>query len=103
MILEVADICIKHGQQAEFEAAIRQGVETVISQAQGYRGYKVNHSLETPERYLLQIFWETLEDHTEGFRQSPAFSQWRGIVGPFFASAPAVEHFTLVVRSDEAQ
>jgi heme-degrading monooxygenase HmoA len=55
--------------------------------------------MENAERYILQIFWNTLEDHTVGFRQSEAFAQWRTIVGPFFASPPVVEHFELVTRS----
>jgi len=99
MILEVADIRIAPGQQAAFEEAITRGVNTVISHAQGFEGYKVNHSVESPERYLLMIYWATLEDHTVGFRQSPAFANWRAIVGPFFASPPTVEHFALVSKS----
>jgi heme-degrading monooxygenase HmoA len=99
MILEVADIRIAPGQQAAFDEAIRRGVETVISQAQGFRGYKVNRGVESPERYLLMIWWATLEDHTVGFRQSPAFAAWRAIVGPFFAQPPQVEHFELVAKS----
>ncbi len=71
MILELADIRIHPGQQAAFDEAIE-----------------------------LQIFWATLEDHTIGFRQSPAFADWRAIVGPFFASPPVVEHFELVCKSD---
>ena len=99
MILEVADIRIHPGKQAEFDAAIRKGVETVASKAKGFRGYKVNKGIESPERYLLMIFWETLENHTIDFRQSPAFQDWRAIVGPFFAAPPAVEHFNLVAKS----
>lgn len=100
MILELADIRIAPGRQAAFEEAIVRGVSTVVSQARGFRGWKVNHSIESPERYLLMIFWDTLEDHTVGFRQSPLFPQWRAIVGPFFAQPPQVEHFTLVGKSD---
>lgn len=99
MILEVADIRIPAGQQAAFDEAIRRGVDTVISQAKGFRGYKVNRGVESPERYLLMIWWDTLEDHTVGFRQSPAFAAWRAIVGPFFAQPPQVEHFELVAKS----
>ncbi len=99
MILELADIRIAPGQQAAFDEAIQRGLTTVIANSKGFQGFKVNKGLENPERYILQIFWETLEDHTVGFRESPAFAQWRAIVGPFFASPPVVEHFTLVAKS----
>lgn len=93
MILEVADIRIHPGQQAEFESALRQGLQTVIAQSVGYLGHEVQHGIESPDRYLLLIRWATLENHTVDFRGSAAFAQWRAIVGPFFAQAPAVEHF----------
>jgi len=99
MILEIADIRITPGKQAEFDAAVVRGVETVASKSPGFRGYKVNKCVESPERYILMIYWDTLEDHTVGFRQGPLFAQWRAIVGPYFASPPNVEHFTLVARS----
>lgn len=99
MILELADIRIQPGQQAAFDEAIERGLKTVIAQAKGFRGYKVNKGIENPERYLLQIFWETLENHTVDFRESPAFAQWRAIVGPFFATPPNVEHFNLLTKS----
>ncbi len=100
MILEIADIRIPPGKQAEFDAAIQHGIATVVSTAKGFRGFKVNKGIESPERYILQIFWDTLENHTVDFRQGPLFLQWRAIVGPFFASPPMVEHFTLVAKSD---
>ena len=99
MILELADIRIAPGQQAAFEEAIQRGVREVASKAKGFQGYKVNRGIESPERYILQIFWDTLEDHTVGFRQGPLFAQWRAIVGPFFAGPPTVEHFDLIAKS----
>ena len=96
MILEVADIRIAPGRNAEFDAAIRRGVESVIAKAKGFRGYQVHKGVESPERYLLTIRWDTLENHTVDFRESPAFAEWRAIVGPYFAQPPQVEHFELV-------
>jgi heme-degrading monooxygenase HmoA len=100
MILELADIHIPPGQQAAFDEAIQRGLNTVLSRSPGFRGFKVNKGIETPERYVLMIFWDTLEDHTIRFRQGPLFAEWRAIVGPFFAKPPVVEHFTLLAKSE---
>lgn len=100
MIVELADIRILAGQQAAFDEAIERGVRTVIAKAQGFQRFSVHRGIESPERYLLQIVWNTLENHTVDFRESPAFAEWRAIVSPFFASPPVVEHFELVVNTD---
>ncbi|MEO6409221.1 MAG: antibiotic biosynthesis monooxygenase family protein [Burkholderiaceae bacterium] len=100
MILEIADIRITPGQNTAFEEAIARGVATVASQAKGFRSYQVHKGIESPDRYVLMIFWDTLENHTVDFRQGPLFPRWRAIVGPFFASSPQVEHFEHVAGSD---
>ncbi len=99
MILELADIRIHPGHNAAFEEAIARGIATVIGRAKGFKGAKVNRGVESPERYVLQVFWDTLEDHTVAFRGGPLFAEWRAIVGPFFAAPPVVEHFELVTKS----
>ena len=93
MTLELADIRIAPGQQAAFEEAIARGIATVVSRARGFRGASVHRGIENPERFVLQIEWNTLEDHTVHFRQGPLFAEWRAIVGPYFATPPVVEHF----------
>ncbi len=100
MILELADVRIQPGKQLEFDAAVQHGLTQIISKSKGFHGYKINKSIESPERYVLTIFWETLENHTIDFRESPAFLEWRSIVGPYFAAPPMVEHFTLLGKSD---
>lgn len=99
MILELADFRIQPGQGDAFAEALQRALATVMSQARGMRGWKVNRSLESPDRFVLQIFWDRLEDHTVGFREGPLFAQWRAIIGPFFAQPPQVEHFTLLAKS----
>ena len=98
MILEHADITIPVGKNAEFEDAIQRGIATVISKAKGFRDAKVHRGIESSERYVLTIHWDTLENHTVDFREGPLFPQWRAIVGPFFAKPPVVEHFELAVE-----
>jgi len=100
MILEIADIRVQPGQEAAFEEAIQRALRTVLPKAKGVHGYKVNKCIETPQRFILQIFWETVENHTVDFRQGPLFAEWRGIIGQYFAGPPLVEHFTLVTKSE---
>ncbi len=99
MILELVDIRIQPGKQTEFDAAVQRGLEQVIAKAKGYKGHVINKCIETPERYVVQIYWETLENHIVDFRESPAFQDWRAIVGPFFAAPPTVEHFNQLSKS----
>lgn len=96
MIAEIVDIRIQPGRQAEFEAAIVRGVSEIIAPSPGFRGWKVRRGIESPERYLLTIWWDRVEDHMEGFRASEAFTRWRAVVGPYFAQAPTMEHFVEV-------
>ena len=99
MILEVADIRIQPGRNAEFEASIKEGLATVMRRAGGYRSHKVHRGIESRERYVLLIWWDTLENHTVDFRQGPLFAEWRTFIGPFFAAPPHVEHFELFDES----
>lgn len=99
MILELVDLKVQPGKETEFGEAIRKGVAKTIAQAKGYIGHQINHCIETPERWVLMVYWQTLEDHTVGFRNSAAFTEWRAIVGPYFAAPPAVEHFNLLEKS----
>lgn len=99
MILEVADIRIPLGKNAEFEAAIGRGLDAVLTRANGYVRHQVQRCIETPERYLLMVWWQTLENHTVDFRQGPLFPEWRSHIGPFLAVPPRVEHFDLALGS----
>ena len=76
-----------------FEAAFAEA-QALISAMPGYQFHRLQRCLEKPSQYVLLVGWDTLEDHTVGFRQPPAFADWRAIIGPFFAQPPHVEHFT---------
>lgn len=93
MILETALIDIKPGLEAEFETAINQAKELVLSRAAGFEVFQLRRGIERPGTYLLTIGWRALEDHTIGFRESELFTQWRALIGPYFAQAPHVEHW----------
>ncbi len=94
MVLEVAYVPILPGHEDEFEAALLDAASTVLPEARGFLEF-TGHGwcVERPNVYLFTIRWETLEDHTEGFRGSELFARWRGLIGPHFDGAPSVEHF----------
>jgi heme-degrading monooxygenase HmoA len=98
MIMEIAQIDIKPGSEAAFEAAVGKARE-VFKRAKGFHGFELHRSVEKPQRYRLMVRWETLENHTVDFRGSENFTEWRGLVGGFFASPPEVEHTETVVTS----
>ena len=92
MILEHALITVRPDAHDEFEAAMAKARE-VISAAPGFGSLRLHRGVESPDRYLLLVEWDTLEDHTVGFRESPAFTEWRSHIGPFFDAPPEVDHF----------
>lgn len=92
MIIERVLLPITPGREAEFEVALQEAKQ-VVAQAKGFRSIRVTRGIESPSTYLLLLEWDTLEDHTVGFRESELFTQWRGLIGPFFAEAPSVEHY----------
>lgn len=92
MILELAVLKIKPGEGRRFEQAFPEA-EKILVQARGHLSHELRRCIETPDRYLLLVRWQTLADHTEGFRGSPLFQRWRAVIGPFFDGAPAVEHY----------
>lgn len=92
MILELARIDIKEGTNQEFEAAL-EIAKSVIAQSKGFQSITVKKCIEQTNRYTLLIYWDTLEDHTVGFRESELFVKWRSLIGPFFAEAPLVQHY----------
>ena len=91
MILERALITVKPGQAEAFKAAFPKARPPIAS-ARGFQKIEMRQGIENPEDFLLLIWWDTLEDHTVGFRESPAFTEWRAILGPLFAAPPAVVH-----------
>lgn len=97
MVNEIAHIEVIPGKEAEFEAGVTQAIP-LFERARGCLGVQLQRVIEYPNRYFLLVKWETLEDHTVGFRESEDFQTWRGLVGPFFHKPPEVVHTQLAVE-----
>ena len=95
MILEVAILDIKLGKVADFEATFSEA-QAIIRGMKGYVSHQLQNCLENPSRYLLLVNWETLEDHTEGFRGSSEYQRWRALLHHYYEPFPTVEHYRMV-------
>ena len=98
MITEHAVLEVVPGREAEFMATMEKA-KTLIAGSPGFAGLRVERCVERPSCFLLLVEWERLTDHTEGFRGSPAYEEWRAALHHFYDPFPVVEHFETVVTA----
>ena len=92
MILEVAILDVIPGQTQQFEAAFAEAQSIIVSMP-GYVSHELQTCVEKENRYILLVNWEMLEDHTEGFRNSPEYEKWKNLLHHFYDPFPVVGHF----------
>lgn len=95
MILEVAILDVKKGEETKFEKDFSVASQ-YISSIKGYKGHSLRKCIEQKNRYLLLVDWETLEDHEIGFRKSEAYVAWKALLHRYYDPFPTVEHYELV-------
>jgi heme-degrading monooxygenase HmoA len=100
MILEVAILDVRPGRAAEFEQAF-QKAQRIISSMPGYVSHELQRCLEVENKYVLLVRWRRLEDHTEGFRKSVEYQEWRRLLHHFYDPFPTVEHYESVFLATE--
>ncbi len=97
MVLEHACLDVRRGEEQRFEEAFEQA-KAIIASIPGFRSLRLDRCLESPSRYLLLVEWEQLADHTEGFRGSDRYQEWRRLLHHFYDPFPTVEHYVPVVH-----
>lgn len=95
MITEIAILNINNKQNELFEAAFNKA-KSIISSMKGYMEHELQKCLEEDNKYLLIVRWKSLEDHTEGFRKSDAYQEWKKILHHFYNPFPVVQHYRVV-------
>jgi heme-degrading monooxygenase HmoA len=99
MILEVAVLDVRPGSEPAFEAAFAEA-RPLIAATPGYLGLDLRRCVERASRYVLLVRWRRLEDHTEGFRGSPRYQEWKRLLHHFYDPFPTVEHYRPVAGID---
>jgi heme-degrading monooxygenase HmoA len=98
VIIEHAVLQVVAGREDEFVEAMERA-KSIIASSPGFVSLQVARGIERPGCFLLLAEWETLEDHTEGFRRSPAYEDWRAALHHFYDPFPVVEHYTPLVTA----
>jgi heme-degrading monooxygenase HmoA len=92
MILEVAILQIIPNKQHSFEADFQKASQ-YISSIKGYIKHSLQKCIEIENQYVLLVTWETLEDHTIGFRQSKQYEAWKNLLHHYYDPFPTVLHY----------
>ncbi|WP_435921040.1 antibiotic biosynthesis monooxygenase family protein [Paenibacillus sp. DYY-L-2] len=95
MILEVAELRVKPGTINDFESNFRKA-SAIISQMRGYISHELHKCVETADKYLLLVKWDSINDHEVGFRQSPQYEEWKALLHHFYDPFPTVEHYVQI-------
>jgi heme-degrading monooxygenase HmoA len=93
MVLEVALIDVFPGLEDAFTVSYRLG-HPIHAGTPGCRSVRMTRGIESPSRFVLLVEWDSVEAHSENFRGTERFAQWRALIGGYFAKPPLVEHFT---------
>ncbi|QCB94788.1 antibiotic biosynthesis monooxygenase family protein [Cellulomonas shaoxiangyii] len=96
MVLEHALLPVAPGRETEFEEAFR-AARAIIASMPGFGRLTLSRCLERPGTYLLLVEWDSLEDHTVGFRGSAEYERWRRLLHHFYEPFPTVEHYEQVL------
>jgi heme-degrading monooxygenase HmoA len=83
---------VRAGEAARFEEAFA-AAEPLLAGSAGYQRHELRRCVETTGRYLLLVWWDSLEAHTQGFRGSPAYQEWKRLLHHFYEPFPTVEHY----------
>jgi heme-degrading monooxygenase HmoA len=96
VIREHALLPVRPGLEEGFLVAF-EIARPLIAAMPGCRRLSLSRSIEAPSSFLLLVEWDRLEDHTEGFRRSAAYSEWKALLHGFYDPFPDVQHFVDVV------
>jgi len=98
VITEHALLDVIPGREQEFVESMERA-KAIVAASAGFVSLRVERCMERPSCFLLLVQWERLEDHTEGFRGSAGYQDWRAALHHFYDPFPVVEHFEPIVTA----
>ena len=92
VVLELARLDVIPDLTKQFEINFQEA-QKIISSMSWYISHDLKKCIENPNRYVLLVKWDKLESHTEGFRKSEEYQEWKKLLHHFYDPFPTVEHY----------
>ena len=83
---------VRAGESGRFEEAFAEATP-LLARSAGYQRHELRRCIEKEDRFLLLVWWDSLEAHTQGFRGSAAYQEWKRLLHHFYEPFPTVEHY----------
>ena len=100
MVLEVAILLVKKGEEKSFEQDFAVAGK-YISSIPGYVKHSLRKCIEQENKYILLVDWEKLEDHTVGFRESKQYLEWKKMLHHYYDPFLVVEHYEVILKNEK--
>lgn len=100
-VLEVAILNVRRGEAEAFQRVF-ESAQHIIASMPGYRRHELRCCIEDAHRFLLLVWWDSVESHQVGFRGSPQYQEWKRLLHHFYDPFPMVEHYALLTSNEAA-
>jgi quinol monooxygenase YgiN len=94
MFIELAEIPVQPGMEDAFAAAMAARGTAILAAASGCASVRVGRGVENPGKFILLLEWDSVESHV-ALTKTPAFDEFKALVGPFFGGTANMEHFDM--------
>jgi heme-degrading monooxygenase HmoA len=95
MFIERAEIPVQNGMEEEFAEMMANKGTSILAGADGCSSARVGRGVETPDKFILLLEWDTVEAHI-AFTKTAEFADFVTLAKPYFAGPSNVEHFKLI-------
>ena len=80
MLLEIAEVEVKPGNEDAFAANMRNGGIASLAACEGVVEASFGRGVENPSKFLFHVVWTSIEAHTAA-RDLPSFGEFRAAFG----------------------
>ncbi|VWX53202.1 antibiotic biosynthesis monooxygenase [Novosphingobium sp. 9U] len=93
MLLEIAEVEVKPGNEDAFSTAMREGGIAHLAACKGVIEARFGRGVENPSKFLFHVVWTSIEDHMAA-RELESFGQFRAAMD-YLTQGGSMSHYVL--------